>query len=106
MDIFCKRLQQALKDNNMTSIELANRLNINRGIISNYTKGKYKPKMDRLTQIARILNVKEAWLMGYDEEELNPINLCNEIEKLVNKSTLPDKDKSKLMNDVRYICLR
>ena len=106
MDIFCKRLQKALKDNNMTSIELANILNINRGIISNYINGKYKPKMDRLTQIAKILKVKEAWLMGYDEEELNPEGLCNEIEKLVNKSTLNDIDKKKIIEDVKYICLR
>ena len=106
MDIFCKRLQKALKDNNMTSIELANILNINRGIISNYINGKYKPKMDRLTQIAKILKVKEAWLMGYDEEELNPEGLCNEIEKLVNKSTLNEVDKKKIIEDVRYICMR
>ena len=106
MDIFCKRLQKALKENKMTSIELANRLNINRGIISNYTKGKYKPKIDRLTQIAKILNVKEAWLMGYDEEELNPEGLFNEIKKLVNKSSLNEKDKSKIIEDVKYICLR
>ena len=62
--------------------------------------------MDRLTQIAKILKVKEAWLMGYDEEELNPIGLCNEIEKLVNKSTLNEIDKKKIIEDVRYICMR
>lgn len=106
MDIFCKRLQTALKDNNMTSIELANKLNINRGIISNYINGKYKPKMNRLTQIAKILKVKEAWLMGYDDNELNSEGLCEEIEKLVNRSSIDDIDKKKIIDDVRYICLR
>lgn len=106
MDIFCKRLKEALDINKMTSMELANKLNINRGIISNYINGKYKPKMNRLTEISKILKVKEAWLMGYDEKELNPINLFKEIEKLVNNSSLSEIDKKKIIDDVRYICMR
>ena len=106
MDIFSRRLQKALKDNDMTSNDLAKQLDLNRGIISNYINGKYKPKMDRLTNIAKILKVKESWLMGYDEESLNPKELCEEIEKLVNLSSLTEVDKVKLIEDVRYICLR
>ncbi len=47
--------------------------------MSQYLKGAFEPKKDRLEAMARVLNVNEAWLMGYDgvpmerkEEENRP----------------------------------
>ena len=68
MATFEERLKIALKNNNMKQIDLANRLNMNRAIISQYLSGRYKPKYDRISEIASALNVSEAWLMGYDIE--------------------------------------
>ena len=107
MDNFSKRLRKALEINNMKPIELADKLKINKGIISNYLSGRYNPKYDRITDIARVLNVTEAWLLGYDKDsKLSPKELCEEIKKLIMKSSLDDKDKEKLIEDVEYICLR
>ena len=93
MNIFGKRLKEALKNKNMTAIELANKLDINRGIISNYINGKYKPKQDRITQIARILNVKESWLMGFDDIVQDPKSFFDEVEDSIKDSTLSFEDK-------------
>lgn len=65
-DTFANRLKKALDYNNMRPIDLANKAKISKAQISNYLKGSYKAKQDKLYTIAKILNVSEAWLMGYD----------------------------------------
>ena len=66
IDTFANRLQKALDKNNMKPIELANKTGLDKSLISNYLSGKYKAKQDKLTVIAKVLNVNEVWLMGYD----------------------------------------
>lgn len=34
--------------------------------LSQYVSGKYDPKQDKLSVLAKALNVSETWLMGYD----------------------------------------
>ena len=106
MDKFSNRLKKALEFNNMKPIELADKLKINKGIISNYINDKYKPKYDRITDIARILNVNEAWLMGYDivmDRSLSAEELYIEITKLVAISNIQDKDKNRIIKDIEFL---
>lgn len=65
-DTFANRLKKALDYNNMRPVDLANKTKISKALISNYLKGSYKAKQDKLYIIAEALNVSEAWLMGYD----------------------------------------
>lgn len=67
MDSFSNRLRQALEDKNMSQAELARRSGIGRNSISDYLKGKYEAKQDKVYQLAKALGVSEAWLMGFDE---------------------------------------
>lgn len=110
MENFNIRLKKALAINNMKANDLAHKLNINKGIISNYINDRYKPKADRIYEISQILNVNVAWLMGYDipmqEEKWTNNELVEKIEELVNNSLLNEIDKKKIIEDVRYICLR
>ena len=61
-----KRLAKALNIRGIKQIELCNRTNIPKSSISLYLKDAYEPKQDRLYEIAKVLNVSEVWLMGYD----------------------------------------
>lgn len=63
---FENRLRKALDYRNIKPVELANKLNLNKGIVSQYLKGKYYPKQKRLSEIATILDVSETYLLGYD----------------------------------------
>lgn len=65
-DTFANRLKKALDYNNMRPIDLANKTKISKAQICNYLKGTYKAKQDKLYIIAKVLDVSEAWLMGYD----------------------------------------
>ena len=61
-----ERLREALDRLNMKQIELSRITNIDKGTISNYLSGKYEPKANSISKIAKALNVSEMWLWGYD----------------------------------------
>ena len=63
---FSVRLKIAMENMNLSAIELSRKTNINRSIISQWLKGQYKAKQDKLTILSDVLNVSEVWLMGYD----------------------------------------
>ena len=63
---FAQRLREGLDLRGMKQIELANRSGISKYSISHYLKGDWEGKQDAVYELARALNVSEAWLMGYD----------------------------------------
>ena len=63
---FKDRLQQALDRKGWKAVDLVEATEIPKGAISYYLAGKSKPKADRLYIIAQVLNVSEAWLLGYN----------------------------------------
>lgn len=60
------RIKQALDIRDMKQSELSEKTGIDKGQLSSYISGKYKPKQNNLDLIAKALSVDEAWLMGYD----------------------------------------
>ena len=60
------RLKQALYLRSLKQSDLARLTNIPKSAISQYLSGSFEPKQDRLEILAKILDVSEAWLMGYD----------------------------------------
>lgn len=63
---FKDRLNEALSIRNIKPVELAEKLGVTEGTISQYRKGTTKAKSDRLYEIALILEVNPVWLMGVD----------------------------------------
>ena len=61
-----KRLAAALNIRRMKQSELCQMAKIPKSSLSQYLSGDYEPKQDRVYDIAKVLNVSEAWLMGYD----------------------------------------
>ena len=45
---------------------MATKANIDKGQLSSYISGKYKPRQNNIDALAKALNVNEAWLMGFD----------------------------------------
>ena len=60
------RIKQALQLREMKQAELADKTGIDKGQISSYLSGRYKPKQENLSLMAVALNVSEYWLMGLD----------------------------------------
>lgn len=98
IDTFSNRLKTALALRNMKPIDIANKIGIHRGIMSKYLNNKYKPKHDRIYQLAEALNVNVVWLMGYDvpiEEKVTDLSLDETVDLLL--YTLEDADTPKDM---------
>ena len=61
-----KRIAKALTIKGMKQSELCKLAKVPKSSLSLYLSGAYEPKQDRIYDIARALNVSEAWLLGYD----------------------------------------
>ena len=60
------RIAEALKIRGMRQSELCKRANVPKSSLSLYLSGAYEPKQDRVYDLAKALDVDEAWLLGYD----------------------------------------
>ena len=75
------RIRFALKHRRMKQVELCERANVPESSLSLYLRGAYEPKQDRIYAMASVLNVNEAWLMGYDVPmDKTPKNTSNTME--------------------------
>lgn len=61
-----QRIAKALEINGMKQAELCKLAKVPKSSLSLYLSGAYEPKQNRIYDMARVLNVNEAWLMGYD----------------------------------------
>ena len=60
------RIATALTIRDMRQSELCKAAKVPKSSLSLYLSGAYEPKQDRIFNMAKALNVDEAWLMGYD----------------------------------------
>ena len=63
---FAKRLKEALQTSGITPTQLSRLSGVNRGNLYHYMNGDWEAKQDGVLALARVLNVSEAWLMGFD----------------------------------------
>ena len=58
-----KRLQEVIKDKNMTNQDLALECGVAPGIISRYVRAKQRPEIDFLVQLVILTGVNASWLL-------------------------------------------
>lgn len=66
IDSTANRIRTAMQRAKMKQIDIVRETGIDKGALSSYLKGKYEPKQDVIYKLAKILNVSEMWLWGYD----------------------------------------
>ena len=61
----------------MKQADLARATGLGKGGISNYVTGRYEPKSDIISKLAKALGVSEMWLWGYDgpKERVNLLDI-------------------------------
>ena len=98
------RIRTALKTRRMKQVELCQLAKVPESSLSLYLKGEYEPKQNRIYDMARVLNVSEAWLMGYDvpmeREKPTPkerIVLTENQRKLLDLFDLVPEDKQPML---------
>lgn len=63
---FRSRLKDAMHIRGLKAVDLVERTGFTKSKISQYINGVYEPKPDALFTLAKVLDVDEGWLMGYD----------------------------------------
>ena len=66
MEIFQKRLLEAMTLRGMRASDLVKHTGLSKARISQYVNGKFVPKSDAILLLAEALQVSELWLMGKD----------------------------------------
>ena len=61
---FGKRLKELRVDRGLTIIELGNALHVNNATISKWERGKIRPSVDSIHDIAKFFNVPAGHLIG------------------------------------------
>lgn len=75
---FLDRIKFLMEEKQITQTELSKRTGITQSSISDWLRGKYLPKQDKIDLLAKALDVTPAYLMGWEEdtniEQIEPIN--------------------------------
>jgi transcriptional regulator with XRE-family HTH domain len=86
---FGERLRYARTQAGLSQVDLADKLSISATAVRTYEADRGKPQVYRVPQIAKALNVSEAWLMTGEEtfEEAEPqfMEAENEVEFLIDE---------------------
>ncbi len=79
--LFSIRFKQCLKEKNIKQAELARSTKITPSSISDWSKGKYIPKRDKLLAIAEYLEVNPDWLVGESDNMDIPSTISNNVDQ-------------------------
>ena len=108
------RIATALTIRGMRQSDLCKLAKVPKSSLSLYLSGAYEPKQDRVYDMAKALNVSEAWLMGYDvsmerQKEKRPPEeprLTEGEKKLVELFRLVPEDKQQLVLQMIEVALK
>ena len=76
-----ERLQEAMRESHMKQADLARSTGLSKGGISNYVTGRYEPKSDIISKLAKALNCSEMWLWGYDVPKERKKTSSNKVDE-------------------------
>lgn len=98
MKKFDERVKELMIRDNLSQKELAKLSGISESSISRYLSGELKPRMDILTNIAKVFNVSSSYLVGEDDQ-LNNVDAFEETLCVVtrNKSKMSDQQKAEIV---------
>lgn len=73
MDEVRNRIREALNLRGMKQIELAERTGISQQKLNPWINQRWQPKQDSLYKMAKVLDVSELWLAGYNVAMERPV---------------------------------
>ena len=103
-DSICSRNQKAMDIRNMKAVDICEKTGIPKSSMSMYLSGKVEPKSDRLYQMAKCLDVAEAWLLGYDVDMTRSV-AQKELDELadLNERIKKEKDFRQLIMKISHL---
>lgn len=80
------RIEEALNIRGIKQVELMEKTGLSKASINHWIKQRYQPKQEPLLKMARVLDVSEMWLAGYDVPMERPAQQVkmDELAQLIN----------------------
>ncbi|HGO3664664.1 TPA: helix-turn-helix domain-containing protein [Staphylococcus aureus] len=114
---FSSRLKKAMLDKQMKQIDIINKskllsdngAKITKTDLSQYVNGKTSPGQKKLYVLSKVLDVSEAWLLGYDVSLKRPTDEerhLNQNEQIIAahiKDDVTDEEMKEIVNFIEYI---
>ncbi|HDG1465490.1 TPA: helix-turn-helix domain-containing protein [Staphylococcus aureus] len=114
---FSSRLTKAMLDKQMKQIDIINKskllsdngAKITKTDLSQYVNGKTSPGQKKLYVLSKVLDVSEAWLLGYDVSPKRPTDEerhLNQNEQIIAahiKDDVTDEEMKEIVNFIEYI---
>ena len=66
IDEMKNRLRYAMAKRNLAQVDVCKRTGIDKSLLNKYLSGTSNAKQDKISLLAKALEVNEVWLMGYD----------------------------------------
>lgn len=82
---FAKNIKNLRKELGITQTELAQKIYINKSMISAYEKGTRMPSLDALISLSKTLNVSIDFLLGIQRDDTNNKETTMDISGLTEK---------------------
>ena len=94
------RIREALSLRNMKQVELCERTGIKKSSVNGWIKQNWQPKQDSLYKMAKVLDVSEMWLAGYDApiERTRSQNEVDELSVLIDTLHTNERVKNLFVN--------
>lgn len=77
MTSFVERFNKILKEKKITQSELSKMTGITQSSISDWVRGKYIPRQDKVYVLSKALKVSPAYLLGYDDVDNKKIEITS-----------------------------
>lgn len=90
-----ERIQKGLKIRDLKQSDLCRITGIPKSAMSQYIKGTFEPKQDRVYLIAKALDVSEAWLMGFDVS-INGSSFASRLQQAMNERCISVENLAEL----------
>lgn len=107
-----ERLNEIMQLKKLKQIDIINMcknnpfgIKLNKSDLSQYVSGKFLPKQDKLTLLSYVLNVSEAWLMGYDVPMEKAKTSISDINSLKDTNNFSEKQERILKEVIIYLSI-
>jgi len=98
------RIKTLRRKHQLTLRELSKKIDISISFLSDIENGRTNPSLERLTLIAKALNVSISYLLGEDENKsLNVVEVPISYLTHPKENTLTKQDREELKRDAEYI---
>ncbi len=94
-EVFIKRLEALMEENNMSQIELANKIGTTNVTISRYLSSERIPRLEIVTKIAEVFHTSVDYLVGLSNTKEN-WNEMQEIQNLLSSFGLKNLSKTQI----------